>query len=119
MEWRAASFVSKYEYGPQLSFDLLAQWLLANVEQEFINVAKSEVICQSRSVLYPMQSLVCDCVSNETGPTCYFESTQDKEVLMGLSSVCNGEESFIKVHALFIFFFSVFNWHLRSDFNSL
>ena len=96
MEWRAASFVSKYEYGPQLSFDLLAQWLLANVEQEFINVAKSEVICQSRSVLYPMQSLVCDCVSNETGPTCYFEATQDKEVLMGLSSVCNGEESFIK-----------------------
>ena len=104
MEWRAASFVSKYEYGPQLSFDLLAQWLLANVEQEFINVAKSEVICQSRSVLYPMQSLVCDCVSNETGSTCYIESTQVKEVLMGFSSVCNGEESFIKACSFFSFY---------------
>ena len=38
-----------------------------SVEQNFISILKSEVMCQSRSVLYPMKSLVCDCLSTTSG----------------------------------------------------
>ena len=105
LEWREVESVEKYQWTPSLSFELLQSWLEANEEQKFSFAVKSEVICENGYVLSPMNSLVCDCFSgsNETDQhnggnddNCYVQTGDQVEEIVGISSACINEESFVK-----------------------
>ena len=89
---------SSYVWKPQLNFDLLEQWVMANVEQIYVYLTKSEVICESNYVTTSLNVLVCDCLggSSVEGVTCYTDSSSSKETLMGLTSACAQETTDLK-----------------------
>ena len=92
--------VQKYEWAPSLSFELLETWLVGNEEQKFSFIVKSEVICENGYVKSPLNTLVCDCLSNsnleETQSNCYQKTITQVEELVGISGACTQEESFVK-----------------------
>ena len=96
LEWKEVEPVEKYQWTPSLSFELLQTWLETNEEQRFSFAVKSEVICEKGYVLSPMNSLVCDCFSDDENSQCYSQTTDNVEELVGISGACTREESFVK-----------------------
>eukprot|EP00008_Paramoeba_atlantica_P010747 CAMPEP_0201480978 /NCGR_PEP_ID=MMETSP0151_2-20130828/5324_1 /ASSEMBLY_ACC=CAM_ASM_000257 /TAXON_ID=200890 /ORGANISM="Paramoeba atlantica, Strain 621/1 / CCAP 1560/9" /LENGTH=1727 /DNA_ID=CAMNT_0047862983 /DNA_START=164 /DNA_END=5347 /DNA_ORIENTATION=+ len=103
LEWKEVKPIEKYQWTSSLSFELLQTWLEVNEEQRFAFLVKSEVICENGYVLFPLNSLVCDCFSgsdNETtgsgGAQCYGQTNTQEEELVGISGACSQEESFAK-----------------------
>ena len=98
LQWRREiDPVEKYQWTPSLSFERLQTWLEANKEQRFFYAMKSEVICENGYVSSSMNSLVCDCFSNESSGECYSQTrNQEVEELVGISAACAEEESSVK-----------------------
>ena len=67
-----------------------------STEKQFLYPLQSQIICESQSISLPVSTLVCDCLG-DGGEECYETGEQQKELIMGLSEVCEGETNFVKV----------------------
>mmetsp|Transcript_40661 Transcript_40661/g.56506 ORF Transcript_40661/g.56506 Transcript_40661/m.56506 type:complete len:1260 (+) Transcript_40661:1007-4786(+) len=95
LEWKQATSEPLYQLQTRLSFLDFTEWVKGNVLTKILQVLRSEVLCTSNSVTYPMFTLVCDCLSDEKGTECYTVGNVEKEILMGFSYACVGENSTI------------------------
>ena len=92
LEWRAAEDETLYGIEERLSFLVISEWVKEkyfffsfffflifffffsltisspfSTLEKFLQVLRSEVLCTSNSITYPMFTLVCDCESDEQG----------------------------------------------------
>jgi len=98
LTWMEAREEPLYEKQSSLSFITLEEWEAESVEEQFLYILRSDVICQSNFVSYSLTTLVCDCYSteDETGDSCYEQNENNRENLVGISAVCEGERSVVK-----------------------
>mmetsp|Transcript_30414 Transcript_30414/g.47226 ORF Transcript_30414/g.47226 Transcript_30414/m.47226 type:complete len:540 (+) Transcript_30414:1054-2673(+) len=95
LTWKKAETRQRYEYIEAVSFVLLADWIFASAEEQFLYPVQSQIICESKSITNPVFVLVCDCL-DDGGTVCYDPGEEQKEVEMGLNEVCEGETAFVK-----------------------
>ena len=79
-------------------------------QEQFLYPLQSQIICESQSISRPLFILACDCAEQDGAGDCYNFESEQKELQMGLSEVCEGQMTFVKVRFFqFIIFLICFS----------